>query len=354
MRDGLAVLDADAHVVEPAEVFAEFAPPGTAVFDLPETTPMQLCGDIELLRDQLDSGFDAPSYLRAMDAQGIDAAVLFPSLGLFVPFLPELDADRSAAACRSYNDWIADYCATDPNRLTGVAVIPRDPNLAATESRRIAGMGLPGVLVRPNHFDGDYLDAPSWAALYGALEETGGVLAVHEALGLRAGATIGSDRFTSFTARHACSHPLEQMTAMVALTLGGVLERHPALRVAFLESGTGWLPYWLARLDEHREWMRDTEGAGLTLSATEYFDRQCVISSDPEDTLAASVIQQVGSDHVIWASDFPHPDATFPTAVDEFLSRVVALDDAGVAAVLWETPLRFYRLEERFTAPARP
>jgi predicted TIM-barrel fold metal-dependent hydrolase len=354
MRSGLAILDADAHVVEPGEVFAEFAPPGTAVFDLPETTPMQLCGDIELLRDQLDSGFDAPSYLRAMDAQGIDAAVLFPSIGLFVPFLPELDPDTSAAACRSYNDWIADYCATEPNRLTGVAVIPREPNLAAVEARRIAGMGLPGVLVRPNHFGGDYLDAPSWAALYNTLEETGGVLAVHEALGLRAGTTIGSDRFTSFTARHACSHPLEQMTAMVALTLGGVLERHPTMRVAFLESGTGWLPYWLARLDEHRDWMRGTECAGLTLSATEYFDRQCVISSDPEDALATSVIQQVGSDHVIWASDFPHPDAAFPTAVDEFLAGVAALDDAALAAVLWETPLRFYRLEERFTAPVRP
>jgi predicted TIM-barrel fold metal-dependent hydrolase len=354
MRNGLAVLDADAHVVEPGEVFAEFAPPGTVVFDLPDTTPMQLCGDIELLRDQLDSGFDAPSYLRAMDAQGIDAAVLFPSMGLFVPFLPELAGDTSAAACRSYNDWITDYCAVSPSRLTGVALIPRDPSLAAIEARRIAGMGLPGVLVRPNHFGGEYLDAASWDVLYDTLEETGGVLAMHEALGVRAGTTIGSDRFTGFTARHACSHPLEQMTAMVALILGGVLERHPTMRVAFLESGTGWLPYWLARLDEHREWMRATECAELSLSATEYFARQCVISSDPEDALATSVIQQVGADHVIWASDFPHPDATFPTAVDEFLAGVATLDDASRAAVMWETPIRFYRLEKRFTAPAGP
>jgi predicted TIM-barrel fold metal-dependent hydrolase len=351
MRDGFAILDADAHVVEPGEVFADFAPPGTAVFDLPATTPVQLCGDVELLRDQLDAGFDAPSYLRAMDAQGIDAAVLFPSMGLFVPFLPELDADASAAACRAYNDWITDYCATDPTRLTGVGVVPREPARAAVEAERVAGLGLPGVLVRPNHLGGDYLDAPSWAPLYATLAETGGVLAVHEALGLRAGTTIGSDRFTSFTARHACSHPLEQMTAMVALLLGGVLERHPSLRVAFLESGTGWLPYWLARLDEHREWMRDTECADLMLSPTEYFARQCVISSDPEDTLAATVIEQVGADHVIWASDFPHPDAAFPTAVDEFLEGIASLDRAERAAVLWDTPLGFYDLAGRFSAP---
>lgn len=353
MRAGLAILDADAHVVEPAEVFADFIPAGTEVFDLPPTTPVQLCGDLELLADQLASGFDAPSYLRAMDAQGIDAAVLYPSMGLFVPFLPELDDDTSAAACRSYNDWLVDYCATDPARLSGIALVPRDPAGAAAEARRIAGLGLPGVLVRPNHHGrGEYLDGTSWSALYSTLEETGGVLAVHEALGLRAGTTIGSDRFTGFAARHACSHPLEQMTAMVALVLGGVLERHPRLRVAFLESGTGWLPYWLARLDEHREWMRDGECARLSLSATEYFARQCVISSDAEDTLAASVIERVGADHVIWASDFPHPDAAFPTATDEFLEHTSSLSAEAHRAVLWDTPLAFYGLEQRFTAPS--
>src|SRR5260370_1269478 len=116
----MKILDADGHVVEPAEVFADVLVPGTAVFDLPPTTPIQMCGDLELLRDQLDHGFDAPSYLRAMDAQGIDAAVLYPSMGLFVPYLPELDAAASIAACRAYNDWIAAYCATNSRRLAAV------------------------------------------------------------------------------------------------------------------------------------------------------------------------------------------------------------------------------------------
>ncbi len=349
MRAAQRVLDADGHVVEPSEVFADLLPPGVEVFDLPSTTPYEMCGDLELLRDQLDHGFDAPSYLRAMDAQGIDAAVLYPSMGLFVPFLPELDADRSAAACRAYNDWIADYCSTDPARLAAVGVVPRDGTRAAVEAERASELGLPGVLLRPNHLDADYLDAPSWDPLYDALEQTGGVLAIHEALGVRSGTTIGSDRFSSFAARHACSHPLEQMTAAVALLLGGVLERHPRLRVAFLESGTGWLPYWLARLDDHRDWMHETECADLSLAPSEYFARQCVISSDPEDVLAPFTIASVGADHVMWASDFPHPDAAFPDAVDEFLELVPELDDASRGAVLWDTPLRFYGLEARFT-----
>lgn len=351
MHGALPVLDADGHVVEPSEVFADVVPPGVEVFDLPPTTPYQMCGDLDLLRDQLDHGFDAPSYLRAMDAQGIDAAVLYPSMGLFVPFLPELDADSSAAACRAYNEWIAGYCATEPTRLAGVGVVPRDPRRAVEEVQSAATLGLVGVLLRPNHLGGDYLDAASWDPLYAALEEAGGVLAVHEALGVRSGTTIGSDRFTGFAARHACSHPLEQMTAAVALLLGGVLHRHPGLRVAFLESGTGWLPYWLARLDDHREWMRDTECADLELSPSEYFARQCVISSDPEDALATFTISTLGADHVMWASDFPHPDAAFPDAVDEFLEQVPELDEASRRAVLWETPLRFYGLEGRFTTP---
>jgi len=342
VRDGYRVLDADGHVVEPGDLFTDWCPPGRPVMDLPPTTPVQLCGDSSLLADQLEHGFDAPSYLRAMDAQGIDAAVLFPSMGLFVPYLPELSDAESAAACTAYNEWIAAYRAVDPHRLTGMAVVPqRAPGLAAAEVRRAAALGLPGVVVRPNHVADVYLDDPAFDPLYDALEETGLVLGVHEALGLRA-PTIGSDRFRGFAARHMCSHPLEQMTAAVALLLGGVLERHPSMRVAFLESGTGWLPYWLARLDEHREWMEHSECADLSLTPREYFARQCVISSDPEDRLAAFVVATVGADHVMWASDFPHPDARFPDAVDVFTRGLGDLPRADVQAVLWDTPARFY------------
>jgi predicted TIM-barrel fold metal-dependent hydrolase len=351
----MRILDADAHVVEPPDLFQPWTPPGRAVIDLPPTTPMNLCGDSEKLADQLEHGFDAPSYLRAMDAQGIDAAVLFPSMGLFVPFLPELDAVESGRACAAYNDWAASYCATDPSRLAAIGVVPRtDPAAAAVETRRAAGLGLVGVLVRPNHIGDAYLDDPAYDALYEAITETGVVLGVHEALGVRA-PTIGRDRFESFAARHACSHPLEQMTAAAALFLGGVLERHPQMKVAFLESGTGWLPYWLHRLDEHREWMRADECAGLSLAPSEYFDRQCVISCDPDDALAAWVATQVGADHMIWASDFPHPDAQYPDAVDAFLTEVDehgGLPEADLQQILWDTPLRFYGLADRFAAPA--
>ncbi|MCU1460083.1 MAG: putative TIM-barrel fold metal-dependent hydrolase [Acidimicrobiales bacterium] len=350
MRDGHRVLDADAHVVEPA-IWGDALPAGAWPMDLPPTTPSVMCGDGAVIADQLEHGFDAPSYLRAMDAQGIDAVVLYPSMGLFVPFQPTLDATGSAAACRAYNDWMASYCATDPGRLAGVGLVPMiDPHLAAVVAAEAAALGLVGVLVRPNQLYGRNLGDAAYDPLYDAVAGSDVVLAVHEGLGVLA-PTIG-DRFPgSFSLRHACSHPMEQMASLASLFLEGALERHPSMRVAFLESGTGWLPYWLARLDGHREWMAATECAGLSLSPSEYFARQCAICTDPDDPLAAWVAGEVGADHVMWASDFPHPDALFPNAVDAFLkeSHEHGLTGADLDAVLWSTPARFYRLDPRFS-----
>ena len=98
--------------------------------------------------------------------------------------------------------------------------------------------------------------------------------------------------------------------------------------------------------------MRETECAELTLLPSEYFARQCVISCDPEDTLAGWTVSRLGADHVIWASDFPHPDAAFPGAVAEFLEDG-GVDPTALPAVLWDTPLRFYGLAERFGPAAR-
>ncbi len=351
MINGFRVLDADAHVVEPAHVFSEWSTSGTSAIEFAPDTPMVPCGDFDLLTDQFENGFDAPSYLRAMDAQGIDAVVLYPSIGLFVPFQPSLSASQSADACRSYNDWISSYCAVSPERMVGTGLVPlADIDLAVQETKRIADLGLVGVMVRPNYLYGRNLGDAAYDPLWSACVELGLTVSVHEGLGLH-GSTIGTDRFTSFAPRHAMSHPMEQMAAMASFVLDGALERHPGLRVAFLESGTGWLPYWLARLDDHVEWMAGSETKELTCSASECFARQCVISSDPEDPLVARTIATVGADHVLWASDFPHPDAAFPDAVDEFLHHNPDVAAGDLDAVLWHTPVEFYGLGDRVATP---
>lgn len=354
MLEGRRVFDADAHVIEPSHVFSRWTGDRMPI-DLPATTPMLPCGDIALLADQFEHGFDAPSYLRAMDAQSIDVAVLYPSIGLFVPYLPELSPTDASDACHAYNEWIAGYCAASDGRLFGAGILPMaDLSRAEKEVSWCADAGLVAMTARPNHLYGRNLGDIAYDAAYAEMAARRLVLAVHEGLGLRDQPTIGADRFAGFGSRHAMSHPMEQMAAMASLVFDGAFERHPDLRVAFLESGTGWLPYWLHRLDEHCEWLSDTEAAGLSTDATGYFARQCVISSEADDALAASVIGAVGANHVLWASDFPHPDAVFPGSARQF---VVNLEASGVAvadvdAVLWSTPFDFYRLHDRVTGGA--
>lgn len=345
MIDGRRIFDADGHVIEPPHVFKSWT--GSRIpIDLPDTTPTTPCGDFALLQDQFDNGFDAASYARAMDAQGIDAAVLYPSIGLFVPFLPNLSAAESVDACRSYNEWIASYCAEVPGRLFGAGILPlADPTAAEKEVAWCADAGLVAMMARPNHLYGRNLGEDVYDPAYAAIAAAGLVLSVHEGLGLMNQPVIGASRFDSFAARHALSHPMEQMAAMTSLIFDGAMERNPSMKVAFLESGTGWLPYWLHRLDEHCEWMAETECDELELTPSEYFARQCAISSEAEDALCASVIEAVGSDHVMWASDFPHPDAIFPDSARCFIDNIGAGADAD--AVLWDTPVSFYGLEAR-------
>jgi len=222
-----------------------------------------------------------------------------------------------------------------------------DMDDAVSEVERAAVLGLVAMMVRPNFLWGRNLGDPFFDPLYAALARTGMPLAVHEGFGVQAGPTLGADRFPGFTLRHLCCHPMEQMAAMASLVIEGALERHPTLKVAFLESGTGWLPYWLARLDDHIEWMATSETAQLSMSASDYFARQCVISSDPEDPLVARTIDTVGADHVVWASDFPHPDATFPGALDEFVHHNPTLRADQLDELLWDTPVAFYGLADR-------
>jgi predicted TIM-barrel fold metal-dependent hydrolase len=344
---GRKVLDADAHVIEPGDLFgAAGADPG--IMDLPATTPRVPCGDVAKLADFFAAGCSAAAYLECMDRQRIDAAVLYPSIGLFAPFAPGVRDDEQRDRCLAYGRWIASYCDTDPSRLAGVGILPlANVDHARTAVAAAVDLGLCAMLARPNNLFGRPLGSRAYDPLYADLADAGLVLAVHEGLGTRG--TIGRDRAEGFAVRHALSHPMEQMSAMASLMLEGALERHPRLRVAFLESGTGWLPYWLARLDDHASWMAGSECAELSLSPSDYFARQCAISTDPEDPLAPFTASVVGADHLLWASDFPHPDAEFPGALDEFLHQALGLTEPELDAILWDTPLEFYRLASRFS-----
>lgn len=330
----MTAIDADGHVLEPESAWLEHLDPALHhaaprfVTDNQGRARLLIAGEMFHIAPRgpdwpppplREGGVSAKARLEDMDSEGIDTSILFPSTGLYLGGVQ--DPTLQTELCRAYNEWLAGFCAADPSRLVGVALVPqRSMAGAAEESRRcIEELGFRGVMLRPNPVGGSHLDDPYWSDLWSLLEGLGAPLLLHE------GTTgnvpqSGGDRYDNFLYRHACSHPHEQQMACMELIMGGVLERHPGLRVAFLESGCGWVPYWLERLDEHlEEWGHAS--APLELRPSEYFSRQCFVSCEPDERTLPAVVDQIGDESILFATDYPHPDGIFPGVVDALASR---------------------------------
>ena len=155
---------------------------------------------------------------------------------------------------------------------------------------------------------------------------------------------LGWDRRPSnFLVMHAVSHTFEQMFACAQLIAEGVLERHPGLRVVFLEAGGGWVPYWLARLD-HQVDSYAGYAPRMRLTPSEYFARQCWVSFEIDEVTLPALVPFVGADRIVWGSDYPHADSTFPGALDELRATVAPLPEAQQQLILSANAAALYRL----------
>jgi predicted TIM-barrel fold metal-dependent hydrolase len=145
--------------------------------------------------------------------------------------------------------------------------------------------------------------------------------------------------------RRVYAQPFEQMLGLGSFLGGGILERHPKLRVAFLEANCSWLPWLLWRLDEGYEREGDIFMTDLTMPPSEYFKRQCFISIEPDETPARHTIDDFGCDQLVFSTDYPHGDSRYPEAVESFLK--LPLSDADKRKILWDNCARFYGVTER-------
>jgi predicted TIM-barrel fold metal-dependent hydrolase len=155
---------------------------------------------------------------------------------------------------------------------------------------------------------------------------------------------LGSDRHpTNVLVLHAISHTLEQMLACAQLIGLGVLERHPGLRVVFLEAGGGWAPYWLARLD-HQVPSYHRYAPDLSLLPSEYFARQCWVSFEIDEATLPALVPFIGAERVVWGSDYPHADSTFPGAVKELHETIAPLPEETRRRILGANAAALYGL----------
>ena len=298
-------------------------------------------------------GFDAGSTLAAMDIEGIDVAVMYGTRGRQVLCHDDLKRDYAAALARAYNNWAADYCKTDPMRLKFAAqVAMHDVKSAVEEARRsVTELGAVAIVGTPNPVNGQHLHDEACEPLWDVLEELDVPIGFHPtgntALKDDAGRRyVGHANFHPIA--HAIRNPVELMGAIASMTTGGIMERHPKLRAAFLEGTAGWLYWWLWRLDD--QWEKFGPGCERSLSMlpSEYFRRQCYIALDVDEEPAVDVVNKMGAEYFVVSSDYPHSDGAFPEAIEQFLG--LPLGDEQRRKILWDNCARLYSIE----TPAAP
>lgn len=336
MHNGTAIIDADMHVRDEEALLRQYLPERwqKRAFLLPKDGYDRDCGG-RLGKRKVD----AQTQLADMDVEGIQTAVLYPTNGLFLGEVR--DPEYAAALCRAYNNWLADYCKTDPTRLKGVAMVPlQDVRAAVKELERAVGeLGMVGVLFPtffrygPTSPGEEYFDP-----FYATAQELGVPVAFHAS----GGVARGNDRFGTFLQIHIHSHVPEQMAMVTSVLLGGVLEKFPRLTVGFMEAGCGWVPFWLEHIDE--EWEKRREEAPLLKAKpSEYaLSGRCYFGVEPEERLIPVAAEVLGEGQLLYASDYPHWDSDWPNTVKTLRDRT-DLSDGLKAKLLGENARRFYR-----------
>jgi uncharacterized protein len=289
--------------------------------------------------------FDAPSTLTAMDIEGIDVAVMYGTRGRQILCHDNLSPDYAAALARAYNNWAYDYCKTDPVRLKFAAqVAMHDVASAAAEARRcVTELGAVAIIGTPNPVNGQHLHDDACEPLWTEIERLNVPVGFHptgnSSLKDDAGQRyVGHANFHPIA--HAIRNPVELMGAIASMATGGILERHPKLRCAFLEGTAGWLHWWLWRLDDHWEKFGPGCERQLSMLPSEYFKRQCYIALDVDEEPAVDVINKMGAEYFVVSSDYPHGDGAFPESMQQFLG--LPLTDEQRRKILWDNCARLY------------
>jgi predicted TIM-barrel fold metal-dependent hydrolase len=272
--------------------------------------------------------------LQDMDRDGIWASVIY---GPNLFGLPIADPELHAAALAAYNDWAHDFNRQAPERLAVLPVLPtHSPEVATAELTRVAKMGHRGVIISP--FDFRCADA-AWAGFWDAAEAAGLPVSFHIGKGTSQVRVVPrSWELAAFSA----VGPMQLDEPLAMMVFSGVLEKRPALRLVLAESGLGWLPYFVSRLDAAGEkHIPNADDFKLQTKPSEIFHRQ-IYATFEEEPLGPELLPLLGPDNFMWASDYPHPDSTFPHSREAIATAFKGLDPSFVEKVTATNCARLY------------
>jgi len=265
--------------------------------------------------------YDVHERVKDMDAGGVLASMNFPSFPTFTAriFAPDAsgDPDASLALVRAYNDWhLDDWCAAYPGRFIPMAVPAIwDPQLTADEIRRNAAKGCHSLSFTENPATLGYpsFHSDHWDPVWKACVDTGTVVSIH----------LGSSGKLAIPAADSppdvmiTLQPMNIQSAAADLLWSRVLKQYPDIRIALSEGGTGWIPYFLDRLDRtyemHHLWTQQDFGGRLPSEVFRDHFLTCFIS----DPVGVAMREDIGIDNIAWEADYPHSDSMWPSAPEE-------------------------------------
>jgi predicted TIM-barrel fold metal-dependent hydrolase len=307
-----------------------------ARFEAPET----ISGNARF-EDVHRGGYDPEQHLADMRLDGVAGEVLYPSQGLF--YFRVADPALMSAIFRAYNDWLAEFCRTDPARLKGIAMINLDDvALAIEELERTARLGLAGAMITEYPLEDRRYDRPEYEPFWAAAEALGMPLSLHTAT-RRQGKIRGAGARTLRDASSRATKAFYPALSMCDMIFSGVFERHPHLTLAVVEFELSWAPYLLTTMDytyreRHEEAIyRFKDG----MRPSDFFHRNVVLSFQ-EDAIGIRLRDVIGVDNMMWGSDYPHSESTFPRSRKILADILAGVPQEEQARIVGGTTARVY------------
>jgi predicted TIM-barrel fold metal-dependent hydrolase len=288
-----------------------------ARFEAPETISSQ--GRFE---DVHQGGYDPDQHLKDMQIDGVAGEVLYPSQGLF--YFKVTDTPLMSAIFRAYNNWLAEFCSTDPARLKGIAMINLDDvQDGIKELERTAKMGFAGAMITEYPFEDRRYEQPEYEPFWAAAQALDMPLSLHTAT-RRQGKIRGAGERTLRDASSRATKVFYPATSMCDMIFSGVFERYPNLKLVIVEFELAWVPHLLSTMDytyreRHEEALYRFKD---DMRPRDFFHRNVFLSFQ-EDDIGIRLRDVIGVDNMMWGSDYPHSESTFPQS-RKILEQILA------------------------------
>ena len=295
--------------------------------------------NVRKLEDQRAGAGDPNERLKDMDLDGVDAEVLYVGGPLSTT-----DRELYLASVRGYNQWLADFCSVAPRRLLGMGAVPiQTPELAVTEIKKIKELGLAGAYIPLFPGQDDDYGTEQWNPMWDAFKETGLPIGLH--VGGKRPGTPTKNIFES-APQFMTGLIMSKMTmaeAVSELIHGLVMQRYPELKFIAVEGQIGWCTFFQEYSDhlweKHRYWTKSQ----LQEPPSFYFKRQ-VFATFMEDASGLRERHHLGIDNIMWASDYPHSETTWPNSKSLTDEWFTPYGEDDKRKILWENCAKLYSL----------